>query len=228
MSSNGEPLTREHLLEKIRTCGSDHEETFGYPLLDDGLYLQQAPEEYADFVQYMLSNVPPARLSLEIGIASGGQTKFLRDYYQVDQTIVVDIGEHHNFDHWARIKKSVKSDIVLEVIGDSHTDATRKKLLPYARTIDFAFVDGDHSYHGLKQDMFLIKDLLKPGAVVALHDTMAVPDCHRVYQEMLKSVDFELLKNFDNRFGISVWRFTAEAPFRESSWLNRRFGFGQI
>ncbi len=42
--------------------------------------------------------------------------------------------------------------------------------------IDFFFVDGDHSYEGLALDWKVVKQLLKPGGIVAFHDTARAPD----------------------------------------------------
>lgn len=220
-------VTKESLKDAIRSCGSDNEEFFGYPVKEDGLFLQQDPEEFASFVEYLVNNCAPSKLSIDIGVASGGNTKFVRDFYPVEKTIILDIGLHPNHHHWSRIKQLVNSDIVLELIADSHSPEVREKLLPYAGQIDYAFVDGDHSYRGLKQDIFLMKELLMPGAVMALHDTEAVEDCNRVFQELRESSDFELLKNFVSRFGISIWRYTGSGG-RKASYLNRKFGWGKL
>ncbi len=201
--------TVDHIRKAVIGAGSDSESHFGFPVIEDGLHLQQNPQEYAEFVHFMATEVPPSKLALDIGIASGGQSKFLRDYYRVDKSIFVDIGEHPKFPDWARIRNLVKTDIVLEIIDDSHSDRVKKALMPYAGQVDFAFIDGDHSYRGLKQDLILAKAVAKPWAIFALHDTTAVKDCARVFAEMKRSADFELLANFSHRFGISVWRYLA-------------------
>lgn len=144
--------TRDDLVKAVEAAGAAHAAFFGYPLREDGLYLQQDPEEYAAFVHFMATKVPPADLTLEIGIASGGQTKFLRDYWEARKTIIVDIGRHEVFPQWQRIKQSVNSEIILEIIDNSHAPRVREKLLAYAGKIDFAFVDGDHSYRGLRKE----------------------------------------------------------------------------
>lgn len=218
--------SREELVKIIEASGSGEAEFFGYPEKKDGLYLQQDPEEFAAFVHFMATKVPPAKLSMDIGVASGGQSKFLRDYFPCEKTIIVDLGEHPLFPHYSRIKKDMKTEIVLEVIGDSHADSTREALKPYFGQVDFAFVDGDHSYKGLRQDIFLTKELLKMNGYMALHDTGAVDDCRRVYDDLLKSKDFTLMRNFHNRFGISVWKRirTKQSP----TWLNLKYGIGRI
>ena len=41
--------------------------------------------------------------------------------------------------------------------------------------IDFIFIDGDHSYEGIKRDWEDWSEKIRPGGVIALHDT-SVPD----------------------------------------------------
>jgi len=218
--------SREELVRVIEQAGSAQQEFFGYPVREDGLYLQQDPEEFAAFVHFMATKAPPAKLTLDIGIASGGQTRFLRDYYPAEKTMVVDIGIHPVFPHWARIKQGLNSELIEEIISDSHDPKVREKLLPYADKVDFAFVDGDHSYKGLRQDIFLAKEMLHVGGLMALHDTMGVWDCKRVFDDLVQSKDFTLVRNFANRFGISVWQLVRKKG--TPSAFNRWSGLGKI
>jgi hypothetical protein len=218
-------INREDLQTTIEQAGSGHPTFFGFPEREDGLYLQQDPEEFAHFVEYAATRLPASKLSLDIGIASGGQTKFLRDYFSSEKTIVVDIGQHPAFIHWSRIKPKVNSDIVLEIIDDSHARAVADKLSPYAGQIDFAYVDGDHSYRGLKKDIFLVRSLLQPGGHMVLHDTLAVPDCRRVYEELLASQRWHHIRTFNFRFGISIWRLKGPKAQKPKNW---RFGWGSL
>jgi hypothetical protein len=114
---------------------------------------------------------------------------------------------------------------LLEIIDDSHSARVREQLTPHKGKIDFAFVDGDHSFRGLRKDIFLVCELLKPGALMALHDTVEVPDCKRVHEEMLQSTVFEHVHDFNSKFGISLWRLTQPV---ESTWLNRIGGYGRL
>ncbi len=214
------------LVELIKTSGSSDARFFGYPTQDKGLFLQQDPLEFAQFVHFMATQYGSADLTLDIGIASGGQTKFLRDYYKCKRTIILDNGEHSMFPHWSRIKPMVDTTWEDEIISDSHAPAVRERLAKYANSLDFAFVDGDHSYRGLRQDIFLVTPLLKEYAVMALHDTAAVGDCKRVYDDLLNSRNFTRLRAFDNRFGISVWMRLPRR--RQQHWYNHRYGWGNI
>lgn len=216
--------SRDELIRIIEESGSSVESYFGFPEREDGLFLQQDPEEFGHFLHFAATKLPPSALSLDIGVASGGQTKLLRDYYAAEKTIVVDIGQHPGFVHWSRIKKQVNSEIVLEIIDDSHSESVSEKLSTYAGQIDFAFVDGDHSYRGLRKDIFLVLSLMKPGGYMVLHDTLGVPDCRRVYQEMLRSRRWNLIRTFEFRFGISIWRLKWSRPQK----LKNRYGFGSL
>lgn len=213
-------------VELVKAQGSGDESFFGYPVLEDGLYLQQDPHEFAALTQFLAEEVCSADLTLDLGIASGGQTKFLRDHFEAKQTIILDDGNHPLFKHWARIKQDVKSDIVFEMIEDSHKPSVREALKPWYNQVDFAYVDGDHSYKGLKQDIFLMKYLLKDGAFMVLHDTTAVWDCRKVFEDLLKSPEFHLYRNFDNRFGISVWIKAGRR--RMPKWYNHAYGWGKL
>ncbi len=160
-------------------------------------------------------------MALDIGIASGGQTKFLRDFYQTKKLLVLDDGNHPTHSHWQRIKPTVKADIIMEKITDSHSEEAREALLSYKGQIDFAFIDGDHSYKGLTQDVDLFKEVGKEGATFILHDTKVVKDCAKVMADLLKDDAVELLKNFDKMLGISVWRLKRTGR-PQRSWLSRK------
>jgi predicted O-methyltransferase YrrM len=66
--------------------------------------------------------------------------------------------------------------------ADSHSTGTSgqiQKLLA-GRTIDFLFIDGDHSYAGVKQDFELYSQLLSKDGLIALHDIAPRPDEPRI------------------------------------------------
>jgi predicted O-methyltransferase YrrM len=43
--------------------------------------------------------------------------------------------------------------------------------------LDFLFIDGDHSYEGVKTDFGLYRPLVKQGGLIALHDIVPDPNC---------------------------------------------------
>lgn len=128
---------REDLIDIVEKAGSANSAFFGFPERADGLYLQQDSEEFASFVHFVATKLAPAKLSLDIGVASGGQTKFLRDYYRADKTIVVDIGQHPQFMHWERIKRQINSELILEIIQDFTRSGGRREARAVRRPSGF-------------------------------------------------------------------------------------------
>lgn len=58
------------------------------------------------------------------------------------------------------------------VEADSHSAGCLESLkdLLAGRSIDFLFIDGDHSYAGVKQDFNTYSPLVRQGGIIALHD----------------------------------------------------------
>jgi predicted O-methyltransferase YrrM len=56
--------------------------------------------------------------------------------------------------------------------ANSHEPSTITELkrLLGGRAVDFLFIDGDHTYEGVKQDWEMYSPLVRPGGLVAFHD----------------------------------------------------------
>jgi predicted O-methyltransferase YrrM len=56
--------------------------------------------------------------------------------------------------------------------GDSHADETvaRLEAVLAGKPLDFLFIDGDHSYDGVRADFERYGRLVRPGGLIALHD----------------------------------------------------------
>jgi hypothetical protein len=50
--------------------------------------------------------------------------------------------------------------------------------------VDFAFIDGDHSYKGVANDFFAVYPLLSPTGVIAFHDTAVIDGCREFMLEL--------------------------------------------
>ena len=70
------------------------------------------------------------------------------------------------------------SDIIVPLRGPS-VDVAKT----FEHSIDFLFIDGDHSYDGVKADVDNWFPKLKPGAVVLFHDTGWAQGVQRVVRE---------------------------------------------
>lgn len=58
------------------------------------------------------------------------------------------------------------------VRSDSHAETTLIKIenLLAGRKLDYLFIDGDHSYQGVKQDFEMYSSLVRSGGVIVFHD----------------------------------------------------------
>lgn len=160
----------DETLHKIKKSGVSDMKYFknGYDF-EGGLLLQQNPYEYAALVTY-LKKYNNYKVYLEIGSASGGSCKFLNDNFNFGKIISLDDGKHPQANHQAENFKDFKN--FTQFLGDSHSlDAEiflQKNLID---KIDIAFIDGDHGYEGVKQDLDLVLPYTKKGTLLILHDT---------------------------------------------------------
>jgi len=66
---------------------------------------------------------------------------------------------------------------VFLIRGDSHDSKTLKKVKSILRNdmLDFLFIDGDHSYEGVKRDFEMYSSLVRRGGIIAFHDIVPGP-----------------------------------------------------
>jgi predicted O-methyltransferase YrrM len=94
---------------------------------------------------------------------------------------------------------------------DSHDPRTCERLRRRlaGRAIDFLFIDGDHTYEGVKRDFEMYSPLVRPGGLVALHDVIAgdEPEVVRYWQELKEGyATEEYAADGPTRYGIGVVR----------------------
>ena len=71
--------------------------------------------------------------------------------------------------------------------------------------LDFLFIDGDHSYEGVKQDYELYSPLVKKGGIIAFHDICEHPircDVDKYWNEIKVGKNYkELVENYNQGWG---------------------------
>jgi hypothetical protein len=160
------------LIEQILEAGSDNADHFckGINGAHTGGYrIQQDPEEFAKLIS-ILREYGPYENALSIGIAAGGNERFMLEHIKIGALAVVDDGKHPNHRFWAEQNKPAIPVPVFEHIGDSHSKKAAKFLKDLGIKFNLVAIDGDHSPAGVRMDWALIQPYLAPGAVVWLHD----------------------------------------------------------
>jgi len=97
--------------------------------------------------------------------------------------------------------------------ADSHSAETKSRVAAIfgAPNVDFLFIDGDHTYEGVKQDFEFYAPLVRKGGVIAFHD-IAVhspeigSDVDKFWNEIKKADSKEFIENRDQKWaGMGVY-----------------------
>jgi predicted O-methyltransferase YrrM len=126
----------------------------------------------------LLKHIAPlrARTVLEIGTSLGG-TLLLLSHVAAPDALVISLDLKHTPEQLAAFPLLVRDTQRLKLLSaDSHAPATLDRLMAVLgrRPVDFLFIDGDHSFEGVKADFDTYSPLVRPGGVIALHDI--IPD----------------------------------------------------
>lgn len=159
------------LIESIIAAGFDDAEHFAkgvHGAATGGYMIQQDPEEFAKLIS-VLRTVQPFHTALSIGIAAGGNDRFMVENVDIKQLVVMDDGKHWNHKVWKDNKAAIQIP-VHEHIGNSHAKPAAAFLEKLGFKYNLVGIDGDHSPAGVRQDWEMVKPYLAPGAVVWFHD----------------------------------------------------------
>ncbi len=151
------------------------------------LRTQQIRSEF-DALRDLVKKRRPAVI-LEIGVDCGGS--FLT-WAELASSVVVGIDLPPTVGFalcrrkmWSGILRTWPEREFHMIYGDSHSPVTLAILLESlaGREIDFAFIDGDHSESGVRDDWNNIRPLMNRGGIVAFHDIVPF------HNESLSQVD---------------------------------------
>lgn len=167
----------------------------------------QKVAEFAPLVHLIWKRKPT--VVLEIGTLRGGTLWAWCQVAAADATLIsVDLpdgpwGGGYTEADAETFKTFAKPGQTLHLLrADSHDPATLEQVqdILAGKTVDFAFIDGDHSYEGCKADFQDYGPFVRAGGLVAFHDILPhpqVPGCD------VDQVWTEIHGRFDN-----TWEFT--------------------
>jgi predicted O-methyltransferase YrrM len=146
------------------------------------IFMTQVRPEIVELGKILQSAQP--RRSMEIGTAYGGTLFLLCNLSSPDaQVISVDLpGGEFGGGYPSRkvplFRRFPRNGQRLHLIrGDSHALETKARVLRTlsGNLLDYLFIDGDHTYAGVKQDFELYSPLVRSGGMVAFHDIVENP-----------------------------------------------------
>lgn len=126
---------------------------------------------------------PHARV-VEIGSLFGGTLWCWSHLPNIDTLVSVDLAAKwpkaaevaEAREHWGDWMRDRVTFV--DVQADSHDPSTVAAVRDELGEIDFLFVDGDHTYNGVRADWLAWSPLVRPGGLVAFHDTWPNADRH--------------------------------------------------
>jgi cephalosporin hydroxylase len=140
----------------------------------NGFGAMQKIPEFASLVAMV--DAAPHQVIMEIGAGKGGSAWAWSKLTDSDLLIVVDLpggpwggGPSKEAIEYIARMAPIKLDFLAGNSANSECLSTVKKRLDGAE-IDFLFIDGDHSYEGVKTDFITYSPLVKKGGLIALHD----------------------------------------------------------
>ena len=114
---------------------------------------------------------------VEIGTARGGTLFLFAHIANPAKIISVDLpggsfGRGLLFGLIPFFKSLGKKHVIQLIRADSHSEETLAKVQSRLKgcKVDFLFIDGDHTYQGVKQDFLMYSPLVRKGGIVAFHD----------------------------------------------------------
>jgi predicted O-methyltransferase YrrM len=154
--------------ERCRTVSEYHD--FASDIL--GIPPNQIKSEITTFLDFVRTRSP--RHVCEIGTADGG-TNFLLS--QAVPPVVLAMGIDLYVRNTFQLRRYSRSGQELHYLngssyGSKVLESVRRSLA--GRSFDLIFIDGDHSYTGVKSDFLCYKEFVREGGLIAFHDI--VPD----------------------------------------------------
>ena len=174
----------------------------------------QIREEILELLK-LLSEIKP-KVILEIGTANGGTLfLFTRVASENAKIISIDLPKGMfggGYPDWKiPLYKSfaLSSQEIHLIRADSHDPATLNKVkkILNGRKADLLFIDGDHTYEGVKKDFEMYSPLVKNGGIIVFHDIVpgpeenvgGVPEFWRNIKEIMKNYNKtkEIVQDWD-------------------------------
>jgi predicted O-methyltransferase YrrM len=192
---------------------------FAFNFRHHGIRFQplQVREEIVSFLD-LLSQRPPSTV-LEVGTDKGGTFFLLTRVAAPDAlllTMDLPAAQSNEYPAWreflyrAFARERQRIELLRE---DSHAPPTLEKMrrLLGNRGLDLLFIDGDHSYEGVKKDFEMYSALVTSGGIIAFHDIVPGPEVNvggvpRFWNEIKQTRrSLEFVKDWNQRgWGIGV------------------------
>ncbi|OVE83291.1 hypothetical protein B2G88_17425 [Natronolimnobius baerhuensis] len=138
---------------------------------------------------------------VEIGVCYGG-TLYLWSRLTNADIIGIDL----KFRGKGRLIKSFSENRIELVAGSSYDPKTVETVSEkIGGQIDFLFIDGDHSYEGVKSDFEAYSEFVSEGGIIAMDDVVATKhEVSEFWRELEQNDDYETMLIPDEDPGLGI------------------------
>jgi predicted O-methyltransferase YrrM len=192
-------ITKEHIQVLVESLGSDSLKVVGGKY-EGGIHLQQIPDEIAPCIFDLLKLqhqkvIKGVNSFLEIGAAAGGNAFLFNYFFTLDRLVLIDNNKHPKHNLRPHVLRDVPHD---EFIGDSHSKEAVEFVENLGVGYDILFIDGDHTYEGVKKDIKLYAKFVNYQGFIIFHDTVACPGIKDYMVDIREdtSLDLQFIKSY--------------------------------
>jgi len=185
-------------------------------LFNNNLTIRPAQIKYElkELLELLILNNP--KYVLEIGTYNGGTLFTFSQISNKKSTIIsLDLPNGKYGGGYPNWKKKIYKAFILKtqkihlIRKNSHLKESylEVKSILKNKKLDFLFIDGDHTYDGVKKDFKLYSTFVKKGGIIALHDIVVHPpklNCHvnEFWKELKNKYKYkEIIKNKNQGWG---------------------------
>lgn len=205
MISKIRKLNKDELYNWLKNeAGVNNGNHFG--AYEGGIELQQIPEEYVEYLTFLRNKKFNSYMNVGIGNCGSFMTEV---YIQegLKRAVAVDNTSYGQFTNMERINERFQwirdnTELSLDFYNMDSIDYYKNN----NEKFDIIFIDGDHSYEGVKLDYENCLLILNDGGYIVLHDinSIACPGVIRLWNEIKNENSLEFIKS--NNCGIGIWK----------------------
>jgi hypothetical protein len=160
------------------------------------LKMQQRPGELATLIDFFIqrkSEGEKLKYYAEIGACAGGTTYAINHFLNFEELLIIDDGGLENEGYLSRGDQlrgqNLKFIPRVEIIGSSMEPRVIEmaKQISKIRQYDILFIDGDHSYNGVKNDTLNYISIVRGGGYLIFHDTEHIHGIRQWVNEFLNN-----------------------------------------
>jgi hypothetical protein len=121
------------------------------------------------------------RVGVELGVAAGRHSRYILENTGIDKLWSIDRWQHvSGYDDEMNLPQNEHDELYLYVCSALsrfgarssiiRSDTTLASTIFADKTLDFVYVDADHSYEGCKKDLLAWIPKIRPGGIISGHD----------------------------------------------------------